>query len=316
VFADGVLIPIRTLINGATITQEPCDVVTYWHVELAQHGVLLAEGLPCETYLDTGSRSSFANGGALVQLHPDFAPDALCEAVWETAGYARLRIDGPEVERVDARLRLRAERREHRLAPKSLHAHRKRAVTDLRSLVQPDWYLHTYPDIAVAGLAPALHYATRGWREGRYPCAAADLIRALGLIDPLTVAITMADVIAAGMDPVDHFLSFGWRELRRPNACFDTGWYLDAHDLRPGMNPLLHYVLVGERLGLAPSRHFDAAGYRRLAGLKPHQLALAHYLRHRRRQTQAPKTISCAPSQSTCLPSAARFSAPSVMVRK
>ena len=35
----------------------------YHHVELAAHDVLIAEGLAAESYLDTGDRSSFSNGG-------------------------------------------------------------------------------------------------------------------------------------------------------------------------------------------------------------------------------------------------------------
>jgi hypothetical protein len=55
-----VLIPIRYLVNGCTIVQENIDHVTYYHVELASHDVILAEGLPCESYLDTGNRCIFA----------------------------------------------------------------------------------------------------------------------------------------------------------------------------------------------------------------------------------------------------------------
>ena len=56
VFVDGLLIPIRYLMNGASVAQENCDDITYWHVELDRHDVLLAEGLPAESYLDTGNR--------------------------------------------------------------------------------------------------------------------------------------------------------------------------------------------------------------------------------------------------------------------
>jgi hypothetical protein len=35
----------------------------------------MAEGLPAETYLDTGNRSAFANGGSSVAMRPDFAGD-------------------------------------------------------------------------------------------------------------------------------------------------------------------------------------------------------------------------------------------------
>jgi len=53
VHADGVLIPVRTLINGATVVQERADAVTYYHLELARHDVVYAEGLPAESYLNT-----------------------------------------------------------------------------------------------------------------------------------------------------------------------------------------------------------------------------------------------------------------------
>jgi collagen type I alpha len=72
VLAGGVLIPVRYLINGDTIAQETRAEVTYWHVELDRHDVVLAEGLACESYLDTGNRCAFEGGEALA-LHPDFA---------------------------------------------------------------------------------------------------------------------------------------------------------------------------------------------------------------------------------------------------
>ncbi|HEX5328245.1 MAG TPA: Hint domain-containing protein [Acetobacteraceae bacterium] len=65
--------PIRQLINGATIAQVPRDQVTYYHIELSRHDVLLAENLPAESYLDTGNRGMFENAGAPLILHPDFA---------------------------------------------------------------------------------------------------------------------------------------------------------------------------------------------------------------------------------------------------
>jgi autotransporter passenger strand-loop-strand repeat protein len=90
VWVDGVLIPIRYLLNDATVRQLDVARVTYWHVELPAHGVLLAEGLPCESYLDTGNRASFANGGAVAQAHPDFARD-----VRDRRGCAPLVTAGP-----------------------------------------------------------------------------------------------------------------------------------------------------------------------------------------------------------------------------
>jgi hypothetical protein len=88
VFLDGVLVPIRHLINGVSIVQEARDWVTYWHVELDRHDVVLAEGLACESYLDTGNRGAFANADCAVDLHPDFA-----RAVWAAEGCAPILTD-------------------------------------------------------------------------------------------------------------------------------------------------------------------------------------------------------------------------------
>ena len=81
VLVDSRLVPVRYLVNGATITQAAAGLVTYWHIELEWpedpgvpiHEVLLAEGLPAESYLDTGNRGSFDGGGSAVALRPDAA---------------------------------------------------------------------------------------------------------------------------------------------------------------------------------------------------------------------------------------------------
>lgn len=60
-YLDGVLIQAGLLVNGETIRREPRDEVTFWHVELDRHAILLADGAPAESYLDTGNRRQFAN---------------------------------------------------------------------------------------------------------------------------------------------------------------------------------------------------------------------------------------------------------------
>ena len=112
VFAGGVLIPVRHLVNGRTVRQEPADSITYFHVELAVHDVLLAEGLACESYLDTGNRAAFANGGGAMMLHADFARRA-----WAEGSCAPLVEAGPEVAAVRARLLARAGALGHRRGP-------------------------------------------------------------------------------------------------------------------------------------------------------------------------------------------------------
>jgi collagen type I/II/III/V/XI/XXIV/XXVII alpha len=100
VFIDGALIPVRLLVNGTTIARERRASVTYFHVELPRHDILFAESLPCESFLDTGNRNAFANGGGAMQLHPDFAPRA-----WDALGCAPLVLGGKQLDRARARLR-------------------------------------------------------------------------------------------------------------------------------------------------------------------------------------------------------------------
>ncbi len=62
IFAHGGLIPARLLVNGRSIISDSSiSNFTYYHVELEDHAILLAEGLAVESYLDTGNRGNFAN---------------------------------------------------------------------------------------------------------------------------------------------------------------------------------------------------------------------------------------------------------------
>jgi acetyl/propionyl-CoA carboxylase alpha subunit len=88
--------------------------VTYFHIELSRHAVILAENLPAESYLDTGDRASFANGGGAIALHPSFGAErGDVTLMMEALGYAPLRVTGAEVERIRADLRLNALPRGH-----------------------------------------------------------------------------------------------------------------------------------------------------------------------------------------------------------
>ena len=104
VFADGVLIPIRYLVNGTSVKQESADKLSYWHVELEQHDVIYAEGLLCESFLDTGNRGAFTNGDNIIELRPDFASQ-----LWEARGCAKLVVTGEPLNAVRSYLARRAE---------------------------------------------------------------------------------------------------------------------------------------------------------------------------------------------------------------
>jgi T5SS/PEP-CTERM-associated repeat protein len=94
IFVQDVLIPVKYLINGRGVRQLPdFGTITYFHVELDRHDVLLAEGLPAESYLETGNRAAFANGGLPMVPHPDFG-----ERIWEAEGCARLVVTGGTLE--------------------------------------------------------------------------------------------------------------------------------------------------------------------------------------------------------------------------
>ncbi len=92
VYIDGVLIPVKHLINGESIVQEWVDNVSYYHIELAKHEIVLAQGMPVESYLDNGDRANFTNGGGVVRLHSDFS-----SRIWDAYSCAQLVVTGPKL---------------------------------------------------------------------------------------------------------------------------------------------------------------------------------------------------------------------------
>ena len=100
-----VLIPAATLVNGTTIQQVEMDQVTYWHVELGSHDLLLADNLAAESYLDMGNRSFFGESGVVtLDALPDGDP-----AARTPADFCRpFHSEGPLVTVVRSQLRRRA----------------------------------------------------------------------------------------------------------------------------------------------------------------------------------------------------------------
>jgi autotransporter passenger strand-loop-strand repeat protein len=86
-FLEAVLIPVKYLVNGDGVARLDTAAVTYHHIRLESHDIVLAEGLPAETYLETGDGWNFAQAADTVWR-------------WEAAGYAPLLVTGPAVERV------------------------------------------------------------------------------------------------------------------------------------------------------------------------------------------------------------------------
>ncbi len=87
IWLDGVLVAARQLINGSTFAPDHrLREVTYLHVELPAHAVILAEWLPTESYLDTGNRALFANAALPPVLHPDLSGTDPAETARRVAG--------------------------------------------------------------------------------------------------------------------------------------------------------------------------------------------------------------------------------------
>jgi hypothetical protein len=94
----GVLVPVMHLVNGTTIARTSTASVTYWHVELDTHDILLAEGLAAESFLDFGCRPFFEEASDHELHNPDFVPPGL------SARCRPVACDGPLVETERARL--------------------------------------------------------------------------------------------------------------------------------------------------------------------------------------------------------------------
>jgi len=101
---DGNLVPAMCLVNDKTIVQQfELHSFQYFHVELERFDILLAEGLPAESYVDTGNRNMFQNA-AEVAINPDFGP---APGRPDRPGLTVVR-KGPTVEAIRAKLLERA----------------------------------------------------------------------------------------------------------------------------------------------------------------------------------------------------------------
>ncbi len=103
---DGALVPARLLVNGRTIVAEHgLAEVTYYHIELARHDAVLAEGAAAESWLDAGNRSWFQNSAtALLRVEGTLAD----HATRAMTPCAAVLLAGPELGALRDRLALRA----------------------------------------------------------------------------------------------------------------------------------------------------------------------------------------------------------------
>jgi hypothetical protein len=87
IFIDGVLVQAGALVNGTTIVRDGTvpPVFAYYHVELATHELLLADGAPAESFIDNVDRMGFDNWAE----RADVAEEAIEEMPYPRAKSAR-----------------------------------------------------------------------------------------------------------------------------------------------------------------------------------------------------------------------------------
>ncbi len=208
-FVDGVLIQAERLLNGTSIVQEDVAAVTYWHVELDAHDVLLAEGLPAESYLDTGNRAAFAEPDAALDLHPDFRPRH------EASSCAPLVHGGDALEAVKARLLARAAEAFGAASTDDPGLH---LLADGRAIAPARMAGRTYRFPVPAGTR-TLRLASRRWVPAQLLSASTDT-RGLGVC----VRTLHLDGVACALD--DERLDAGWHAPEHDASgpqCWTTG---------------------------------------------------------------------------------------------
>ena len=73
ILTEGALIQAGALVNGTSIVRETSVPMsfTYYHVEVEDHSLILAENTPTETFVDNIDRLHFDNWAEHVALYPD-----------------------------------------------------------------------------------------------------------------------------------------------------------------------------------------------------------------------------------------------------
>jgi hypothetical protein len=104
VYVNGIFVPAFDLLNDVSVYQDQSQSkMTYYHLELATHNAIYAEGMPAETYLDDNNRGFFLSntedGKHATSLLAD-VPKLASKEIWVSKGFAKVVRQGPELEAV------------------------------------------------------------------------------------------------------------------------------------------------------------------------------------------------------------------------
>ena len=108
---DEMLVHAGRLLNGVSVVQEAVvGTLTYYHIELENHEILLAENCPAESFMDEPFRQEFVNAADFARLYPGHvAASVICQP----------RLDcGFQLYAIQRRLRARAGLREQQITGK------------------------------------------------------------------------------------------------------------------------------------------------------------------------------------------------------
>jgi Hint domain len=131
-YLDDVLVPAEFLVNHRSIVwDDRAREVTIYHIELASHDVLLANGAPAESYRDDGNRWLFqnANTGWDQPPKPPYAPvltgGPVVDAIWRRLlDRSGLRLNLPTTDDPDLHLLVDGLRVDGRAQPNGVYVFR------------------------------------------------------------------------------------------------------------------------------------------------------------------------------------------------
>jgi Hint domain len=210
---DGLCVPAKLLVNGGSIVNERGHrPFTYHHVELEKHGIIQAENLPTESYLDTGNRSQFDNAGVARQLHPRFSVDT-DSSRWQTDACAPMVQVPDQVEPIWSRLAQRSQEIGHPLPQlKLINEADIHLVADGRSIYPSAHTGSSYVFIVPAGAA-SVSLVSRYCIPADKGIAAERDTRRLGVrVHALSVRSGSAETVFAADHPG---LTAGWHDAEK-----------------------------------------------------------------------------------------------------
>jgi glycosyltransferase involved in cell wall biosynthesis len=117
----------------------------------------------------------------------------------------------------------------------------------LTGMVEPDWYLQHYPDIAAMNLDPVAHFRQYGPSTRRDPNR---------FFDCAWYGRRYPEVAESGLDPIIHYLRIGAAAGLDPHPGFDAAWYVGVH-AEAAANPVLYHLRTGLARGYQTEKPTD-----------------------------------------------------------